>query len=181
MPAPRRPRTAGTGARRPTAAARRTASAGRSTRTVRAPRPAAPPPRSGSPLTTRAAILGLVVLTLVFSAVIPLKTFLEQRGEIAEMERDQAAARERVAALEHAKAQLEDPAFVAAEARRRLHMARPGEVSYVLIDPQPAPDAVEPEAAEDADAPWWSQVLSSVEEADRGAEQPAADPASGTP
>ncbi|HWH29929.1 MAG TPA: septum formation initiator family protein, partial [Mycobacteriales bacterium] len=103
--------------------------------------------RAGSPLTTRAALLLLVLCTLVVSAALPLRTFLEQRGRIADLEQEQAAARERVAALEHAKQQLQDPAFLAAEARRRLHMARPGEVSYVLVTPTPTPaPAAETEA-----------------------------------
>ena len=125
----------------------------------------------------RAAILGLVVLTLVVSAVLPLQTFLDQRADIAELERSQAAARERVAALEAEKEQLHDPAFLAAEARRRLHMARPGEVSYVLITPPPAaPEAAaEGGPAAGPDAPWWAQVRDSVAEADRGP-QPAPAP-----
>jgi cell division protein FtsB len=127
--------------------------------------------RSASPLTTRAAILGLVVCTLVFSAALPLREFLAQRGEIASMEQEQAEARERVAALEHAKQQLEDPAYIAAEARRRLNMARPGEVSYVLIPPTApvAPDEGVPDTQVGPDAPWWSQVWASVAAADRGA------------
>jgi hypothetical protein len=105
----------------------------------------------------------------VFSAALPLREFLAQRAEIASLEQEQTEARDRVAALEHAKQQLEDPAYVAAEARRRLHMARPGEVSYVLITPPPAPpgDDAPAEPAGGPDTPWWSQVWASVAAADR--------------
>ena len=180
MTSPRRPRSAG--GRRPAAGARRSSTSRTASRPVRsrAPRTAASAgaARPASPLTTRAAILGLVVFTLVFSAVLPLKTFLEQRGEIGEMERSQAAARERVAELERERDQLEDPAFIATEARRRLNYARPGEITYTLIDPQPEP-AAEEQATGDPDAPWWSQVLTSVDVADRGA--PAEDAAPAVP
>jgi cell division protein FtsB len=143
-------------------------------------RAAARPPaqesrRSG--LTHRAAVLGLVVTTLVLSAALPLREYLDQRSAISQLEQDSAAARERVDALEEDKRRLEDPAHIAAEARRRLHMARPGEVAYVLITPPPAPES---EAAPDStrsgpDAPWWSQVWDSVETADRPPE-PAPEP-----
>ncbi|MFP5219569.1 MAG: FtsB family cell division protein [Actinomycetes bacterium] len=122
-----------------------------------------------------------MLCTLVVSAVLPLRTFLEQRGRIADLEQEQAAARERVASLEHAKQQLQDPAFLAAEARRRLHMARPGEVSYVLVTPSPAPTpAAEAEAEAEAgpEAPWWTQVYADVQAADRSGEAaPAPTPA----
>jgi cell division protein FtsB len=160
--------------RRP-AAGRRPASsrgrAGRATRTGfprgRGPRtPAQDSLRSG--LTHRAAVLGLVVTTLVLSAALPLREFLDQRSAISQLEQDSAAASERVAALEEEKRRLQDPAHLAAEARRRLHMARPGEVAYVLIPPTPAPEsqALESDGG-GPDAPWWSQVWDSVQTADR--------------
>jgi hypothetical protein len=123
-------------------------------------------------------VLGLVVTTLVLSAALPLREYLDQRSAISELEQDSAAARERVAALEEDRRRLEDPAHIAAEARRRLHMARPGEVAYVLIAPPPAPESeAAPDSAGDGpDAPWWSQVWDSVETADRPPE-PAPEPA----
>jgi len=126
------------------------------------------------------------VCTLVFSAALPLRTYFAQRAEISSMEREQAETRERVEALEHARQQLEDPAFVAAEARRRLHMARPGEVTYVVIPPEgegPA-DAAEGAAppAGGPEAPWWAQVWASVAEADQpAADEPAAQPGPAAP
>lgn len=162
--------------RRPAAGRRPATSRGRSARTSRAgaPRagraatrnPAQEPRRTG--LTHRAAVLGLVVTTLVLSGALPLREYLEQRGAITQLEQDSAAARERVAGLELAKDMLDDPAHIAAEARRRLHMARPGEIGYVLITPDAVPEAA-PEAVAGAspDQPWWSQVWGSVEAADR--------------
>jgi cell division protein FtsB len=121
--------------------------------------------RSG--LTHRAAVLALVVTTLVLSAALPLREFLDQRSEIAQLQQDSASARERVAALEEARRQLDDPAHIAAEARRRLHMARPGEVGYVLLTPEPVPEVEPEEVTGGPDDPWWSQVWGSVQSADR--------------
>jgi len=123
-------------------------------------------------------VLGLVVTTLVLSAALPLREYLDQRSSIAELEQQAASARARVAELEQAKRQLEDPAHITAEARRRLHMTRPGEVTYVLITPPPVPQTAQEQATGGPADPWWSQVWGSVRSADRPpAPEPAAEPA----
>src|SRR3954462_11870116 len=99
-------------------------------------------------LTTRAAVLGLVVCALVVSAALPLREFLSQRADIRHLQQSQAAARARVAALEEQKARLEDPSYTAALARDRLHFVRPGETAYVVIAPSAPP--VAPKDAERA-------------------------------
>jgi len=104
----------------------------------------------------------LVVVTLVVSAALPLREFLSQRGEIAELAGANAEARDRVAELAAERERQDDPAHVAAEARRRLHFVMPGETAYVVIPPDPVA------ATEEADdAPWYAQLWDSVEKADR--------------
>jgi cell division protein FtsB len=128
--------------------------------------------RSPAGLTTRAAILGLVLCALVVSAALPLREFLSQRAEIRQLQQSQAAARARVEALEEQKARLNDPDYVAALARDRLHFVRPGETAYVVIAPS-APPATPTEARRAAsapvgpEAPWYSQLWGSVRSADR--------------
>jgi cell division protein FtsB len=123
-------------------------------------------------LTTRAAVLGLVVCALVVSAALPLREFLSQRADIRHLEQSQAAARARVAQLEEQKARLGDPAYVAALARDELHFVRPGETAYVVIAASAAPaSATEARRAASApagpQAPWYSQLWGSVRSADR--------------
>ena len=125
-----------------------------------------------NPLTPRAAVLALVALGLVASAALPLREYLSQRAEIAELEQSQAQTRERIAALEAEKARMQDPAYIAAEARRRLHFVLPGETAYVVLAPDPA-EVAEAEQPKGAEAPWYSQIWSSVEQADRPAPLPA--------
>ncbi|GAC1443939.1 MAG: hypothetical protein NVSMB55_18980 [Mycobacteriales bacterium] len=123
-------------------------------------------------LTTRAAILGLVLCALVVSAALPLREFLSQRADIRRLEQSQAAATARVAALQEQKARLADPDYVAALARDRLHFVRPGETAYVVIAPG-APAAAPADARRAASAPagpaapWYSQLWGSVRSADR--------------
>lgn len=108
-------------------------------------------------------MLVLVVVTLVVSAALPGREFLSQRGEIAELAAANAAASERVEELAAERERLDDPAHIAAEARRRLHFVLPGETAYIVI---PAEPPVEDPAA---DEPWYSQLWDSVGEADRPA------------
>ena len=172
-------------ARRPTAGRRSARPGARTARTTaRTTTPRTPPPVAGrpkrageqtrrSPLTPRAAVLALVVLGLLASAALPLREYLHQRSQIAALEQAQAEQRERVAALEAERERLQDPAYVAAEARRRLHFVLPGETAYVVLapeDPAAIPGA-EPEKA--PEVPWYSQLWRTVEQADRPAPLPA--------
>jgi cell division protein FtsB len=124
--------------------------------------------RLGRLSTGRIAVLVLVVVTLVVSAALPVKEFFSQRGEIAELAAANAGAAERVEELTEERQRLDDPAHVAAEARRRLHFVMPGETAYIVIPPEPA---VEQDPAEDE--PWFSQLWGSVGDADRPAAAPA--------
>ena len=130
--------------------------------------PAAPQATAG--LTTRVAVLGLVVCALVLSAALPLREFLSQRARISQMEQDQSAQRARVTALEDQRRLLDDPAYVASLARERLQYVRPGETTYVVVAPEvvedPAPSSERSQAAE-GQSPWYSQLLGGVREADR--------------
>ncbi len=108
------------------------------------------------------AVLVLVVVTLVVSAALPVREFLSQRGEIAELTAANAAAGERVEELTAERERLDDPAHIAAEARRRLHFVMPGETAYIVIPPE---SAAEQDPADDE--PWYSQLWDSVGAADR--------------
>jgi cell division protein FtsB len=86
----------------------------------------------GLSTTRRAAMFAIVVCALALSVAVPLRTYLGQRDEVAVQQRRQAELRAQVEQLEARKAQLEDPAQVEAEARRRLRYVMPGETPYVV-------------------------------------------------
>jgi hypothetical protein len=117
-------------------------------------------------------VLALVAAGLLASAALPLREYLSQRGQIAQLEQEQAETRQRVTALEAERERLKDPAYVAAEARRRLHFVLPGETAYVVLAPQELP-AEKAARAKAAELPWYSQVWGSVQQADRPAPSPA--------
>ena len=82
------------------------------------------------------------------------------RAAASSSTRSPAAARVELLVAERRR--LDDPAYIAAEARRRLHFVMPGETAYVVIPPEPAA-----EEAPGGDAPWYAQLWDSVAEADR--------------
>ena len=164
MPSKRRPQTSRV--KRQVNAVRRTAG------------PEPKPHRGG--LTTRAAVLGLVVCALVVSAALPLREYLSQRGEIAAARARLAAKQRHVEQLKQQEQLLKDPAYVKKLARERLHFVMPGETPYVVLSPSPAPAASAGVrtgvTASGPEAPWYSQVWGSVRAADKPAVVPAPKP-----
>jgi cell division protein FtsB len=164
MPASRRPTPTRRSAARGRAAAPARAAAVRHTA----------PPLGARGLTGRAALLGLALCALLVAAALPLREYLAQRQELAAAEAANAAARARVAELEATKARLNDPAYVKAQAREKLHFVLPGETSYQLIPvtpsaaPRPSASAgtpVTPRVAT-SEQPWYSQLWATAQAAD---------------
>ena len=133
------------------------------------------PSRRGGSITGRALILALVAVTLFLSLAVPVRQWFAQRAEIAQLRADVGAARDRVAALQLEKLRWDDPAFVAAEARRRLHFVLPGEVGYVALGTEKTEEEIAAETA--GDQPWFSTLWGAVRAADEGGITP--DPAEG--
>ena len=130
-------------------------------------RPSAPPRRpkpAGGSFTGRALVLALVAATLLVTLAVPVRSWFAQRAEIAGLRSDVAEAQDRVAALEVQKERWEDPAFVAAEARRRLHFVLPGEVGYVTLGSEESLTADGEPAG--PDQPWYSALWGAVREVD---------------
>ncbi|MCW2599547.1 MAG: septum formation initiator family protein [Frankiales bacterium] len=126
-------------------------------------------------------MLGLVVCALVVSAALPFREYLSQRGQIAAARAQQDQQRARVQALQDQLRQLQDPAYVKAQARTRLHFVLPGETPYVVLAPSAAPvpggaAALRSATVSGPEAPWYSQVWGSVKAADRPAPLPSPTP-----
>jgi cell division protein FtsB len=139
-------------------------------------RPAAPKPAqraSRSSFTGRALVLALVATVLLVSMAVPVRAWLAQRAQIADLRAQVNAAAEQVEALSVEKQRWEDPSFVAAQARDRLHFVLPGEVGYVAVGAQ----AQTGPAAEGATAgqPWYSALWEGLQQADDHASLPARD------
>ncbi len=123
------------------------------------------PRRKGS-ITGRALVLAVVLVILAVTLAVPIKSWFAQRAQISGLEADVAAAQAQVDSLKLQKERWADPAFVAAEARRRLHFVLPGEVGYVTlgVDGQPLDGTglgVTPNPS------WYTSLYGALQQADR--------------
>jgi len=122
-----------------------------------------------TPFTGRAVLLGLVLAGLVLSFALPVREYVRQRGEITALQAEKDQREARVAELEQRLGQWKDPAFISTQARQRLQYVMPGEVGYVVLDPQEAPAPIvrdQVSAAAVEGTPWYSTLWRSVEAAD---------------
>lgn len=74
----------------------------------------------------------LIVAALVVLAP-SLRTFIEQRQQIAQLEQQVADAQEDVDDLNEEIARWSDPAYIEAQARDRLYYVYPGDITFLVI------------------------------------------------
>ncbi|MFG2194266.1 septum formation initiator family protein [Streptomyces sp. NPDC048639] len=118
-----------------------------------------------SRLTGRAALLALVVCSLVVALAYPMRQWVSQRSEIAEQQRDAEQARRAVETLRDEKARWQDPAFVERQAREHLHFLRPGETGYTVVGGG-SYDGSRPQGRGMADRAWYSNLWEGVDRVD---------------
>ncbi|MGI5375985.1 FtsB family cell division protein [Streptomyces sp. CA-251387] len=117
-----------------------------------------------SRLTGRAALLALVVCSMVVALAYPIRQYVSQRAEIADLQRQKEEAARRVEQLRDLKARWQDDAYAEQQIRERLHYVMPGETGYIVIDPDAAKQARTDVDA--ADRPWYSNIWDGVDKAD---------------
>lgn len=159
-PSPSKPRAKSSSGSRPTAP-----------KEPRTPRPKQPPaaPSSAWIAGVRGSGFTLLVMGIMILAVVVLapsiKNFVEQRAEIAELQRSVDAAKTQSQNLDEERTRWSDPAYIRAQARERLYFVMPGEVSYLVLDDiavaqqaeQPPSDSVQ-----ETHADWAGSLLSSI-------------------
>ncbi|MDX3569121.1 septum formation initiator family protein [Streptomyces bobili] len=117
-----------------------------------------------SRLTGRAALLALVLCTLIVALAYPMRQYVSQRAEIADLQREKQEARERVEQLRDLKARWQDDAYAEQRIRLRLHYVMPGETGFIVVDPDAAEQSRADQGA--ADRPWYSNVWDGVDKSD---------------
>ncbi|MEU9290777.1 septum formation initiator family protein [Streptomyces sp. NPDC048275] len=118
-----------------------------------------------SRLTGRAALLALVICSLIVALAYPIRQYVSQRAEIADLERQREQARARVEQLRDLKARWQDDAYAEQQIRERLHYVMPGETGYIVIDPDAAKQSRTDQGA--AARPWYANVWDGVDKSDR--------------
>jgi len=120
----------------------------------------------------RAAILAAVVCVLTLTIAGPVRTYFAQRTEMQQLDATEAALRAQIGDLEQQKDKLNDPVFIAAQARERLGFVMPGDIPYQVQLPEGAitPDdpghAAAPVASND---PWYTALWKTISDVPHGA------------
>lgn len=88
-------------------------------------------------LTGRAGVLALALCAVMVTVAYPLRQYLAQRSQINGVEQQNSVIQRQVTALQNELAKWSDPAYVAIQARQRLHYVRPGETGFLVPNPNP--------------------------------------------
>jgi cell division protein FtsL len=116
-------------------------------------------------LTSRAAVLAVVICAIALSLAYPVREYVAQRQQIGQLVAQQQATLAQVKDLEAEQAKLADRSYIEQLARQQLDMCFPGAQCYIveggghsLITGPPAPRP--------GPAPWYAKLWRSVEQAD---------------
>ena len=123
-----------------------------------------------SSLTSRAVILLTVLALLVATLAMPIREYLQQRATITALQNEYTSGQQRVASLQAQARRWNDPSYLQAQARARLHFVFPGEIGYVVLSPQAIKRArsTKVPTAPVVVSPWYDTLWSSVQQADHG-------------
>ena len=130
----------------------------------------------------RAAVLAAVVCVLTLTIAGPVRTYFAQRTEMEQLAATEASLRHQIAELEQQRAQLADPAYIAAQARERLCFVKPGDIPFQVQLPPTAVSSAPPgiDAGSAAkNEPWYTSLWHTV--ADNPHLPPALQPAPAPP
>jgi cell division protein FtsB len=97
------------------------------------------PTRGRARISTRAAVLLIVVLTVLTFAISPLRALLVERDKLGQLEQQTQVLDRQNGALRQRILQLQDPAYLERLARECLGMVAPGEVAFVTVPEQGPP------------------------------------------
>jgi len=117
-------------------------------------------------LTSRAAVLAVVICAIALSLAYPVREYLAQRQQIDQLVAQQQTMLARVKDLQAEQGRLSERSYIEQLARQELDMCFPGAQCYIVegghspISGTPAPRQ-EP-------APWYAKLWRSVEQADSG-------------
>lgn len=109
------------------------------------------------------AAVALAVFLVVFS---PLRSWMEQQQQARSLAAQIAQVKAQNAELEAEIKRYQDPEYISRQARERLGYVKPGEITYVVVDP---PGAKKPQLTsgwtdkDTNDLPWFRQIVVGLE------------------
>jgi len=123
-------------------------------------------PRPRARITSRAAVLAVVLCAVALSLAYPVREYIAQRKQIDQLEVQRLQIAAKVSALQTEQQRLTSNAYVEQQAEDRLHMCPPTLTCYVIIDPAPRRPAHHAATAV-AGPPWYERLWQSVRAADK--------------
>jgi len=126
------------------------------------PRPPAAPRTTR--LTSRAAVLAVVICAIALSLAYPVREYLAQRQQIDQLVATRQAMQAQVKNLEAQQAKLSDRTYIEQLAQQELDMCFPGTQCYVVEGSQPLLNGTP--APKAGPAPWYGRLWQSVEQSD---------------
>jgi cell division protein FtsB len=120
-------------------------------------------------LTSRAAVLAVVICAITLSLAYPVREYIAQRRQISQLGAQQQALSVQLSRLHAQQRELSDPAYIEQLARDNLHLCMPTQTCYVIIDGKPAAGLMQPHSS--PPSPWYDRLWQSVHEADKTAEK----------
>ena len=123
------------------------------------------PQADRSRLTTRAALLAVVLCAIALSLAYPVREYIAQRRQIDQLEVQREAIAARLGMLQKEQKELSSNAYVEQQAEGKLHMCLPKQTCYVVVSPRPARPKATAERA--PGKPWYERLWTSVQQADK--------------
>jgi cell division protein FtsL len=125
-------------------------------------------PPSASPrttrLTSRAAVLAVVICAIALSLAYPVRAYMAQRDQIDQLMAQQQTVLAQVKNLQAEQARLSERSYIEQLARQELDMCFPGTQCYVVEGSQSLINGTRPQ--QPGSAPWYAKLWRSVEQAD---------------
>jgi len=115
-------------------------------------------------LTSRAAVLAVVICAIALSLAYPVRAYLAQRQQIDQLVAQQQTMLAQVKSLEAQQAKLSDRSYIEQLARQELDMCFPGTQCYVIEGGQSLLTGTQPQRP--GSAPWYARLWRSVQQAD---------------
>ena len=103
-------------------------------------------------------MLGLVFCAVALALAVPLRNYLAQRADLGAEVSTEQQLRTQLSALQEEQSALSDPAYIAAEAKRRLQYVKPGDTVYVVNAPALPKAKASVVAPTPTPVPWYSHL-----------------------
>ncbi len=120
-------------------------------------------------------MLALVLSLLALAYAYPLRTFVEQRIEINNLEQERARQIESIADLEKERAKWNDDEYVAAQIRERLGLVEPGEELVKVLGEDDNENLPDPDSDTGPEKEWFDDLLDTFDDADSNEPEDADD------